>query len=383
MEMQTFAPVVGAGVLLATLLVHLVLRRWIRRVDGLESAPQNPSAGVARSKPWLAVSLGQLVSPAVLLLWIQCLYVVARLLIPAPTAATAASLPYTTLRWTYAITLVLAFLWLSSRAGRAIELFLLWQASRTKTDWDDKLLPLAGRAARRMPPLLALIWGAPAFGASPAVAEILGNGTALVLIGAISIVAYELVGIVADLVLRQHRLDVRDNLQARSIHTQVIVLKKVAATVICVFAVACMLMVFDAVRQVGASILASAGVAGIIVGLAAQRSIAGLLAGFQIALTQPIRVDDVVIVENEWGRVEDITLTYVVVQILGSAPTRGADLLLHRTAISELDPGIGRSPGHGVFCTWTTACLSTNSVVNYQPFWPPHHCGTARSTCCR
>ena len=76
-----------------------------------------------------------------------------------------------------------------------------------------------------------------------------------------------------------------------------------------------MLMVFDSVRQVGTTILASAGVAGIVVGFAAQRSIATLLAGFQIALTQPIRIDDVVIVENEWGRIEEITLTYVVVNI--------------------------------------------------------------------
>jgi small-conductance mechanosensitive channel len=76
-----------------------------------------------------------------------------------------------------------------------------------------------------------------------------------------------------------------------------------------------MLMVFESVRQFGASILASAGIAGIVVGLAAQRSIATLLAGFQIAMTQPIRVDDVVIVEGEWGRIEDITLTYVVVKV--------------------------------------------------------------------
>jgi small-conductance mechanosensitive channel len=76
-----------------------------------------------------------------------------------------------------------------------------------------------------------------------------------------------------------------------------------------------MLMVFDSARQFGASILASAGIAGIIVGFAAQRSIATLLAGSQIAMTQPIRVDDVVIVENEWGRIEEITLTYVVVRI--------------------------------------------------------------------
>jgi small-conductance mechanosensitive channel len=74
-------------------------------------------------------------------------------------------------------------------------------------------------------------------------------------------------------------------------------------------------MTFSKVRQLGTSILASAGIVGIIVGIAAQRSIATLLAGFQIAITQPIRLDDVVIVENEWGRIEEITLTYVVVRI--------------------------------------------------------------------
>jgi small-conductance mechanosensitive channel len=89
----------------------------------------------------------------------------------------------------------------------------------------------------------------------------------------------------------------------------------VALTVIGIFTLASMLMVFDSVRQFGASILASAGIAGIVVGFAAQRSIATLLAGFQIALTQPIRLDDVVIVEGEWGRIEDITLTYVVVRV--------------------------------------------------------------------
>jgi small-conductance mechanosensitive channel len=99
------------------------------------------------------------------------------------------------------------------------------------------------------------------------------------------------------------------------VHTQVTVLRKVAMVVIGLFALASALMVFESVRRFGTTILASAGVAGIIVGFAAQRSIATLLAGFQIALTQPIRVDDVVIVEGEWGRIEEITLTYVVVRI--------------------------------------------------------------------
>ena len=76
-----------------------------------------------------------------------------------------------------------------------------------------------------------------------------------------------------------------------------------------------MLMTFENIRQLGTSILASAGIIGIIVGVAAQRTLATFIAGFQIAVTQPIRLDDVVIVENEWGRIEEITLTYVVVRI--------------------------------------------------------------------
>ncbi len=79
--------------------------------------------------------------------------------------------------------------------------------------------------------------------------------------------------------------------------------------------VAFVLMTFERVRQLGAGLLASAGVAGIVLGFAAQKSLATILAGIQIALTQPIRVEDVVIVEGEWGTIEEITLTYVVVRI--------------------------------------------------------------------
>jgi len=75
------------------------------------------------------------------------------------------------------------------------------------------------------------------------------------------------------------------------------------------------LLSFESIRQIGVSLLASAGIAGIIIGFAAQKSISMLLAGFQLAITQPIRLDDVVIVEGEWGRIEEITLTYVVVAI--------------------------------------------------------------------
>ncbi len=118
-----------------------------------------------------------------------------------------------------------------------------------------------------------------------------------------------------DLILSRYDVTAPDNLKARAVHTQINVLVKISLVIICLIAAASMMMIFDNIRQLGASLLASAGVLGIIVGFAAQRSIATLLAGLQIAITQPIRIDDVVIVEGEWGRIEEITLTYVVVRI--------------------------------------------------------------------
>lgn len=115
----------------------------------------------------------------------------------------------------------------------------------------------------------------------------------------------------------QSRLDIKtsDNLSARKRLTQVKVFKGIANSIIAILAISIGLLTFKQVRTVGISLLTSAGVIGIIVGFAAQKSIGMILAGIQIAITQPIRLDDVVIVEGEWGRIEEITLTYVVVKI--------------------------------------------------------------------
>ncbi|MDN3668772.1 mechanosensitive ion channel [Echinicola jeungdonensis] len=112
-----------------------------------------------------------------------------------------------------------------------------------------------------------------------------------------------------------YTLDKADNLKERRIYTQISFVRKIAILVIVIMALSVILMSFDVAREAGQGILASAGVAGIIIGLAAQKSIANLLAGFQIAFTQPIRIDDVVVVEGEWGKIEEINLTYVVVCI--------------------------------------------------------------------
>src|SRR5690606_20403396 len=106
-----------------------------------------------------------------------------------------------------------------------------------------------------------------------------------------------------------------NNLRERKIQTQIVFLRKLIITIIVIFALAIILLSFDNMRKIGAGLLTGVGVGGIIIGFAAQKSLGNLLAGFQIAFTQPIRIDDVLIVEGEWGKVEEINLTYVVVNI--------------------------------------------------------------------
>ena len=116
-------------------------------------------------------------------------------------------------------------------------------------------------------------------------------------------------------ILRQYDIEDKDNLKARKVTTQFRVLERIVVFIVILIAIAVALMTFDGIRRIGISLFASAGVAGIVLGFAAQKLIGNILAGFQIALTQPIRLDDVVIVENEWGWIEEINLTYVVVRI--------------------------------------------------------------------
>lgn len=113
----------------------------------------------------------------------------------------------------------------------------------------------------------------------------------------------------------RYDLGTSDNIKARKSLTQVKVFRAIAVTLITIIAIGAALMTFEGARKVGISVLTSAGIIGIIVGFAAQKSLGMILAGIQLAITQPIRLDDIVIVEGEFGRIEEIQLTYVVVQI--------------------------------------------------------------------
>jgi small-conductance mechanosensitive channel len=119
----------------------------------------------------------------------------------------------------------------------------------------------------------------------------------------------------AEAVNARYPIDVTDNLNARRIHTQSRVLLRTAVVILVILGAAAVLMTFPSVKTIGASLLASAGVIGLAVGMAAKPVLGNLIAGMQIALTQPIRIDDVLIVEGEWGRVEEITGSYVVLRI--------------------------------------------------------------------
>lgn len=134
----------------------------------------------------------------------------------------------------------------------------------------------------------------------------------IVLIGWAALTALD---IGAALYMRRFRLDEVDNLVARKHLTQIRILRRALATLVILVTIGMALMTIPAVRQLGLSLLAAGGAAGIIVGLALQPVLSNLLAGVQIALTQPIRIDDGVFIQNEYGRVEEINATYVVVKL--------------------------------------------------------------------
>ena len=137
----------------------------------------------------------------------------------------------------------------------------------------------------------------------------------LLLIMSFGFILIRVVKLFEDYITIHYDITKTDNLKERKVRTQIHFIRKVLILIIVLLTIAAVLLSFESLRKVGAGLLTGVGVGGIIIGFAAQKSLGNLLAGFQIALTQSIRIDDVLVVEGEWGRVEDITLTYVVLKI--------------------------------------------------------------------
>lgn len=163
--------------------------------------------------------------------------------------------------------------------------------------------------------IFALGAALPAARFSYPVAIAIGRGLLVAFILNVGWAAAIAIDIATTIYLRRFRTDVEDNLLARKHLTQMRILQRVATTLLAIVTVASALMTFESVRQYGVSLFASAGAAGIILGLAARPVLSNLLAGIQIAMTQPIRLEDQVVVEGESGWIETITSTYIIVRI--------------------------------------------------------------------
>jgi len=191
--------------------------------------------------------------------------------------------------------------------------------ARTATRWDDRVVAAARGPVRMFLALLAFRALSESLRLSEGPEDALHAVIQTAAIVAAAWAVVRGVGLAAS-VLESRLTGVTDGTpeaaaRARGIRTQVRVIRLVVDVVVIVIAGSLVLLQFEVVRSVGASLLASAGIAGIVVGLAAQKTIASILAGLQLSLTQPVRIGDTVIVEGEWGTVEEITLTYITVLV--------------------------------------------------------------------
>ncbi len=208
---------------------------------------------------------------------------------------------------TLAVLLVVAFLinrvvaWLLRRAAKHA------QSARFACLMLPALEPLL--------PLLALAAGIQRAPLAPALRALSSHVWAILLIADLTWLALRALGAIETLVRARHPATAADNLNDRRILTQMRVLIGAGRVLVLILGISVALTTFPMVRTLGASLLASAGIAGIVVGFAARPVLSNLLAGLQLALTQPLRLDDVVIVQGEWGRIEEIASTYVVVRI--------------------------------------------------------------------
>ena len=198
---------------------------------------------------------------------------------------------------------------------RAVTTVAIRLAHRTSTTIDDALIANLHKPVGLFLPASAALLALPFVTLPEPVLPVVRQLLIILLIAAAGWGALGLLRVFGDSVIARLKIDQPDNLAERQVQTRVLVFNRIAMGIVVIFTVALILMTFPSIRHLGVSLFASAGVAGIVIGLAARPTIANLIAGLQIALSQPIRVDDVVIVEGEWGWIEEITMTYVVIRV--------------------------------------------------------------------
>jgi small-conductance mechanosensitive channel len=180
---------------------------------------------------------------------------------------------------------------------------------------DQSLIKHGKGPARWIFPLLAVLAVLPGLPLPPILMSALEHITGLGLIAAIAWMVLLFIEITSDVLAGRYRMDVEDNLVARRIQTQFQMLHRILIVLVSIVTLSIMLMTFPVIKHIGMSLLASAGLATLVVGMAMQGTLSNVIAGVQIAFAQPFRLEDAVVVEGEWGWIEEIGTMYVVVRI--------------------------------------------------------------------
>ena len=275
-----------------------------------QKANTTPEAG-----PLLHDFLGALTKPLYTLIWIFGVYFAVTALLPRLEPGDELHVVREILDKVFNLGFFAVVFWFFFPFTHVLERQLTRWATKSDSKFAALLILQGGKSFRIIAAVVGVIFTLPILGLPPEYAGVLGKGTSIMLIVAVATIASQAVNLAEKAALTQFDIKAADNLRARKVYTQIHVISKLIYSAIALFTIASVLMLFDEVRQFGSSILASAGVLGIVLGVAAQKTISNLFAGFQIAITQPIRLDDVVVIEGEWGRVEEITLTFVIIHI--------------------------------------------------------------------
>ena len=188
-------------------------------------------------------------------------------------------------------------------------------SKRTGSIIDESFVRHARKPAKLILLLLGIFILMPLAHLPAVVSGTINHVLGLCVIAGVAWLSVAMTKILSDMVDAKYNVNVKDNLTARRVQTQVHVLRTIMVVIISIVALSAMLLTFPEIRNIGVGLFASAGIAGLVIGMAARPMLSNLIAGVQMALTEPIRLDDVVIVEGEWGWIEEIGTTYVVVRI--------------------------------------------------------------------
>jgi small-conductance mechanosensitive channel len=210
---------------------------------------------------------------------------------------------------------LLGVLGLGFAVGTGVMRLFARLAKRTEPSWDDLLVERLNTPARLVCSLLFLRGAVEVLELGAKVEAPLGRVLGALLIIALAWAVERSLYATSDALAQRYEASTPDPAAARAARTRILVLRRMAAVLVALVATALVLTQFDLARQVGMSLLASAGLAGVVVGFAAQKSLAALFAGLQMSISQPARIGDAIVIEGEFGWIEEITLTYVVVRV--------------------------------------------------------------------